>query len=307
MNGPARKLIFVTSPGFSGTTLFSGVLGRHPEVATVGEMTGLIESVDPATYVCSCGERIQTCSFWEEIERQMEARGESFATNNFSLKFFIGKHRATEILLSRSLHNTWLNSLRDSLVSRLDVVKRERSRIARRNLAFIDSLRAVLCKDVVLDVSKDPIRMHYLAQMREIDLYVIHFVRDARGNAYSFSRNRGSTVLAGAKHWVWVHKDVQRISSGLPKGRFLRVRYEDFCRNPATELRKVQDFCGLKLVDMSSSVDPTSMHLVGNSMRTRGMAGIELDEKWRRELSSKDVDSILRVAGRLNRSFGYSN
>ena len=70
VNSPNYVTIETTS--FSGATLLTLLLSAHPEIATVAEMSGLIDSVDPDEYLCSCGKKIKCCNFWQALKVGMQ-------------------------------------------------------------------------------------------------------------------------------------------------------------------------------------------------------------------------------------------
>lgn len=50
----------------------------------------------------------------------------------------------------------------------------------------------------------------------------------------------------------------------------------------------------------------TTHHILnGNDMRLSGVQTISLDESWRRELDGDELAYFEKVAGKMNRRFGY--
>ena len=82
--------VSVQTSAFSGATLLAFLLGAHPEVATVGEMSGLIAREDPETYLCSCGQRIRSCGFWRAVAAEMWDRGHAFDVARFGTDLSLG-------------------------------------------------------------------------------------------------------------------------------------------------------------------------------------------------------------------------
>jgi hypothetical protein len=58
------------------------------------------------------------------------------------------------------------------------------------------------------------------------------------------------------------------------------------------------------VIDDLGSLPPH--HIVGNAARMRSISNIRLDERWKRVLSSDQLDVIQQIAGSLNQSFGYT-
>ena len=79
-------LVLVQTCAYSGATLLAFLLGSHPQIATVGEMNGMLD-VDIDTYLCSCGQRIKDCGFWQSVEIAMRDKGFEFDIADFRTRF----------------------------------------------------------------------------------------------------------------------------------------------------------------------------------------------------------------------------
>ena len=97
--------IFIASLPYSGSTLLAFLLAAHPQIATIGEMTGGIESEDPDEYRCSCGEKIKGCDFWRAVTAKMSAKNFNFDVAHFNTKFELGTHPYIRHLRTGSLRN----------------------------------------------------------------------------------------------------------------------------------------------------------------------------------------------------------
>ena len=53
--------VSIETSSYSGATLLAFLLGAHPQIATIGEMDGLIPRENPDEYFCSCGQLIKRC------------------------------------------------------------------------------------------------------------------------------------------------------------------------------------------------------------------------------------------------------
>ena len=82
-----RRFIFLTSSSFSGSTLLAFALGAHPRIATASALTGRIDSIDSEDYVCSCGNLLAHCSFWNSISIRMRRSHEEFSINDFKTRY----------------------------------------------------------------------------------------------------------------------------------------------------------------------------------------------------------------------------
>src|SRR3954451_132987 len=83
------RVLYVMGHGYSGSTLLTLLLDRDPRIATVGEL-GIAERAKAETtvdeYLCSCGQPIRRCPFWQAVVAGMAARGFDFDPWDASLE-----------------------------------------------------------------------------------------------------------------------------------------------------------------------------------------------------------------------------
>jgi hypothetical protein len=282
-------------------------LGAHPQIATVGEMSGLIVTDDPDRYRCSCGQRITRCEFWQSIEKAMNERGFAFNVSDFGTEFARSGYGLSRSLRYGSSGNRFLDAARDTALVALPSERKERKLLTARNIAFIRSVLQVTGKKVFLDTSKDRQRLTVLHKCSKMDVRAIHLVRDARGVVASRIHRRGD--LGGyiaARDWVKLNRRLEATLSRLPREKATFVRYEDLCRAPGTTLRHLHRFCGVEPGHVPDSFRETPQHIVGNSMRLGPDTVIVLDERWKSELSEIQLRDIERAAGSMQARYGYA-
>ena len=68
------RLVYILAASHSGSTLLAMLLGRHPEVCSVGELKATWIS-QGERYRCSCGKLILECPFWIGVADRMKKRG----------------------------------------------------------------------------------------------------------------------------------------------------------------------------------------------------------------------------------------
>lgn len=299
--------VYLTSSPFSGSTLFSFLVNSHPQMATVGEMTGPIPSSDPATYNCSCGERIRECPFWKRVAERMTTSGFVFDPADFDTRIRLGNGPRSQRLLSGSLGSALLEDLRH-LVITLWPDKHHRLRyLVDRNKALAANILQVAGKTVFFDASKNPMAIRNFHADPDTDLRVIHLVRDVRGVGLSRRKNHSETnwhQSVGA--WIRMNTAIDRQLRRLPADRWMRIRYEDLCREPAVTMNRFFAFCGLEPHDIPRDFSSLEHHIVGNRMRLTNIGEIRLDEGWRRQLTAAEHAVAWRLAGRLHTQYGYA-
>jgi hypothetical protein len=195
--------IYVTGSAFSGSTLLAFLLNSHPDITTVSETGGPMKQIDPVIYPCSCGAMMLECPFFTKLESRINALGSTFSLRDWKMEFELSKHRVLDIPLVRPLQSDFLEAIRDRIVPRLPGYRAAIGEIARRNLAFARAALELTGKTFFADAQKDSIRVKFLQEIEELDLYVIHLVRDARAGTVSFMRNENiADPVKAARKWL---------------------------------------------------------------------------------------------------------
>jgi hypothetical protein len=307
-HGAASAPVFVSieASSYSGATLLAFLLAAHPQISTVGEMNGLIPSEDPETYLCSCGERIKACPFWQAVARAMHMRGFEFDVAHFDTAFMLGGPRAIQYLRMGSFRNKTLDSLRDGIFQAWPAERRQLKALVARNVALVESVLEVTGKRIFVDTSKERLRLNALRRFSTLDIRAIHLVRDVRGVVASrLRRGVGIDAYQAARQWARLHRRLEVTLRVLPEERRLRIRYEDVCRDAQGTLEQLYRFCGVDPAARSANFWEAPHHIVGNPMRLERLSDIRLDERWRSLLTSEQISQIYRVAGPLSRQYGY--
>lgn len=300
-----NSLVYILSPSYSGSTLLTCLLATHREIATVGELKATPLG-NVADYSCSCGVPILACPFWESVGKSMSTRGHAFSAAVIDSHF-----RSSSWLVDRILHaglrGPWFEAIRRAAIWILPPVRRRYRGVLERNLALIDSITEISGGRVFLDGSKDAIRLQYLRGAGFHDVKVLYLLRDGRGAAYSYMRHHDVAMERAAGEWVRAQRECDRAVRTFPAAACLRMRYEDLCREPAGTMDALYLFLRLDPQLGSLAYRAPEHHILGNSTRLRSTSVLRLDERWREGVTPADRAVFERIAGRLNRSYGYGS
>ncbi len=306
------SVIYVTCMGHSGSTILDLVLGSHPEAFSLGEICRLHEDrFNTETQTCVCGAVMHECPLWSEVYRVVEAStGIQYSKIPQQLPLTFGERRRrlplpglTESLLV--LGNRFLFNV-GRLVS---PCARRYDRVACSLPVFYKAIHDVTGARVLVDSSKDAARLKLLHLYSTDRLKWIHLVRDGRAVAASyFRRNPQMTMEQAARGWLRRNKYIKTMMRTMPKSGGYFLRYEDFCGDPERFMQEICQFVGLDYrPEMLEFREEPKHNVRGNPMRFRhGEAKIVLDERWRAELSEEHLAVFDRIAGRMNRAYGYS-
>jgi hypothetical protein len=308
-------VLYIAGWGRSGSTIMGNILGQLPGFAHVGEISnvwtrGVLENTP-----CGCGTPFGECATWSRVfGRAFGGVDVEHARRMMALSL---QQPNNKTLLLRAAVGRGL-SLDDG-----DIGAREYRDNLRR---LYGSIVTEMDADVIVDSSKVPSYAVALASLPNVDLRVVHLVRDPRATSYSWSRHidrsdagrpltmeRLDTWESAARWCSW--NATTELLPRLLARPTVRVSYEAFVRDPKATLSTV-----LELVADVSPVDPGALpftsdrevalapthNVWGNHRRRRaGRVLIESDEEWKANLSFFERAMVTTLTYPLARRYGY--
>ncbi len=300
---------FILAHSFSGSTLLSFLLDAHPEIATVGEMF-IAPSHNTDGYPCSCGEPIERCAFWRRVSEKMAAHGVPFDVRSADSSLTAAAYGplGSRVVWAEP-RGPFLEGIRRAALALLPGVRRELDRRIAVNRHLAEVVLDLRNACVFVDATKRPGRALLLRRDPQLDLQVIHLVRDGRAVARSAIRNLGRTVEDGARSWAASVRRSEELRRCFPPARWRTGRHEDRCRDARGTLARIFDF--LEVSPQPEMGDFREFqagdhHIIGNRMRLSRTSEIRLDERWRTELTPDQLRTIERIAGPELARYGYA-
>lgn len=301
-------IVYIASAARSGSTILDIVLGNHPRIESVGELKEFERLRWAQNDYCSCRSRAHDCPYWSPIHEQWTARLEESDLSSYTaqLGFFLRLKR----------WRRWA-----STAAAADSTFR---RFQAQTLALYRTIQEVSGKDIIVDSSKGPGIAYFLSTLPEIKLSVVHLVRDGRAVAWSSMQAFKKDERAGVERDLhakpaWKTALRWRVTNSLTewavkKGdavRSIRLRYEDFTADPATELARVgtfldEDFSSL-VAKAAAGEEMEIGHKIGGSrIRMQGRIRLKAaDDVWRRSMPAASRFQVRLVAGRQLAKYGY--
>jgi hypothetical protein len=300
------RVLFIGGLGRSGTTLLERVLGELPGARPLGEVVHLWARDIRDGERCGCGVPFADCEFWTAVGARA--------------------------------FNGWSNVDLDQVLALQDAIERTRyipqlatGRIDAREYAdFYARVYAAAAEvsgaSVMIDSSKHAALAYCLRQSPDIDLRVVHVVRDSRGVAYSWTKTVARPESAtgdemtrytpGRSALLW---NAHNCAFSLLRRRGVpvrRIRYEELLANPRGTVLGLASFAGITDPDLSfieRKSDGTDVaHLdrchsaAGNPMRfTVGAVPLRTDDAWRRSLAPRQRRLVGALTAPLLGAYGY--
>lgn len=297
---------------FHGATLLSLLLNNHSRISALGD-TNPTREFDQG---CPCGKHVSTCSFWQEVAARTRAgrfvklhtmlpllpwpladyRLEGRAVPVSPLPAFNRlAGRGAAAVLDAVLPLLWRRS-GDSVADYVDTWRR-----------FYGAVRDLQGTSIVVDGSKSSRKAALLARELEgeMDVRVIHLVRDPRGFVNSWWRNNArEDPRALAWRWADVHGRATRLEACVP---YKRVLYNELATQPERVTAELLEFLGVEPEPLVGPPRyPHKHHLIGNNMLVSFDGQVRLDERWKSELTPVEQRTVLRCAGGLAERYGYA-
>ena len=306
---PRPRVLVVVGSGRSGSTLLEAALGDVPGVEALGEVVHLPERALRDDELCACGRPFSGCPFWVGVGKSAyDGWDRVDAGELIDLRHELVRTRHLPRLLTGS-PTSGGRLRRDELVERLGALYR----------AAADESGARL----LVDSSKMPAWAALVAHA-DVDLHLLHVVRDPRGVAYSLGKEVPRPEAGGADlmhrtspaesalWWSAFELAASALRVRLP-GRVTTVRYEDFVVDPRGTVRTVVEATGLAVRDADLAhvtrdgvVLGTHHQVAGNPVRfTTGPVPIRPDQAWRRTLPARDRRTVELLTTGVRRLRGY--
>ena len=112
-------------------------------------------------------------------------------------------------------------------------------------------------------------------------------------------------MTQAAYAWRRCNDAAEHVLRDLRPSQWVEVRYEEYCRDPYATLSRLFEFLAVERQGSLNNFRAVEQHVVGNGMRLDATSQIQLDERWRTELKDGDLRAFDRIAGEMNRRYGY--
>jgi hypothetical protein len=301
------KVVYIMGAGRSGSTVLDVVLSNHAAIEGIGELMRLTGHGIADNEYCACGARESDCPFWSEVIQRWQDDAGLGGIHEYS-----ALQDKVERLLAQAAPGRARQHHSDDL-----------ARYAHQTCALFEAIGSVSRKDIIVDSSKNRARALALANVKGLDVYLIHLVRDVRGVVWSlkkhFARNEKAgipseiqslPVWRASAQWCYVNLESEWVRRQVPPERSMRLRYEDFVSDPGATLIRIGRFIETDLTQLADAVADGALlrvnhTIAGNRLRMKGAIKLSLDQEWTCKLEKKEKRIVNTIAGALMYRYGY--
>ncbi len=283
-NNKKIPVIMIVGDGHSGSTLLDLILDSHSKIVGVGELSHYSKYLNSKKGVCSCGSRIVDCSFWQDV------------FDGIDYSKFQRFYRPTVQFLLNIKKDFYIGSSKKiiNILENIRIMEKVYSRI------LIYSK-----KKIIVDSSKSFDRAEALIHhSNNLDILLVHLVRDGRGVTYSNIRI-GRSPIFFIKKWGLVNLKIEIIKKRNNNIKKIFILYEDFVENPKIVLEYILNQVDLHFEDGMLNFRDKVHHQPSGNLNLRittknKSSRIEKDKKWEKEMSIKDKIVFNFLFGWLN-------
>lgn len=313
MAEPPVRVLYVGGMPRSGSTLLDLMLGQLPGHCDVGELFYLWSGGADRDEICACERPFSECPFWSDV-------GEVAFGGWDQVDVADVLHMQEEVDAT-----TWLPLI---LSPRQPAIFRRRlDAYTEIMVRLYRAIAEVSGSSTVVDSTKRPSLAYILERSSDVDLRLVHVVRDPRAVVHAWTKKvrvpEGSAPRSHLKQrspvqitrrWLTVNAMIAGLERrGVPR---VVIRYEDLVTDARAQLERVLalgDDAVADADDPLSFIDGTHLQLApshtvaGGRIRfKRGAIDLRLDEAWRDDMD----DGLRRTVGVLTaplaRGYGYT-
>lgn len=219
------NIVYIAGESRSGSTLITRILGQIDGVLNVGELLQYVtrNEMRNRNIVCGCGENYDKCSFWREVVPGGELPNFSFQAPPLRLRNWYELRR--------------LIGSDDSQVGRI--------------VSGIEGLLQTISQNTesvtIVDSSKSPLVGLLLSASQNIEMHVLHLVRDIGGVVESMGRKKGYLSrhprYETAASWIVNNSLASRLDGVCSS--YQLIRYEDFVGAPRAVIEQILATIGI--------------------------------------------------------------
>jgi hypothetical protein len=257
-----HRVIYITSLGHSGSTLLSLVLGKHSCFVGFGAIADILvdNELDQRRQrgsICTCGSRIDECSFWRKVGSKLEASIE--------------------------------HDIKAQYQKVLETVEHEFG----ENYIAVDSSKGISPLKILHDTPNMNIKVLYM--IKDVRSYTVSMIDNAKNghtqrkrakNARNLMRLPNFARLSFYYFVLWYVKN-RRIQLFLRKHNieYFQLGYEELCLYPNLMIEKICNFLGEEPEPSLLSClpfDNSRNHIMGGNRMRRQSAKQKLsyDNRW---------------------------
>jgi hypothetical protein len=302
------KVLYVVGLGRSGSTILSNSLGQSGGYFSAGELNFIWRHNVLENRLCGCGRPFRECPVWTRV--MDEAYG---GTDGVDPREMMRLQASG----ARTRHIPLMLAPRGERI-----LKERLEKLLINYRRLYEAIGSVTGSRVIVDSSKEPAHGYAMSLVPDLDLYVLHLIRDPRAAAYSWLKKKPQPDSEEIEHmvrfsptkssalWDAWNASAEALWRRTPD-KYLRLRYEDFVTDPRASLERILDLLDERGVKPPLASDReiklgVSHTVSGNPNRFEtGAVELRPDREWISKMNPRDRILVTALTLPLLRRYGY--
>jgi hypothetical protein len=288
------------------------MLGQVHGLRSIGEVVHIWDRAVRANQLCGCGLPFRECPFWSEVGERAFGGWDALDVNALlALQRSVDRNRYIPFMVAPGLAPRYARRMRRYV----EVLRR-----------LYRAIEQVGEPAVIVDSTKHASYAYLLRRVPELDLHVVHLIRDARGVAYSWTKEVLKPEVVDREEFMpryhptrmaarWVSYNLLFHLLRLLGIPTTRLRYERLVASPEPTMGRI-------LADAAVGASPDALGFIegdavvlepthtvaGNPMRFRqGRVELRRDDRWRDELDPTSQRTVRWLTWPMLRAYGYAS
>ena len=266
------NVLYIAGLGHSGSTILDLLIGTSDKCIPLGELEflpdfvvkrNLPKNIKHVSVNCLCKKPVKQCNFWKPVLKNVDIN--ELYPYQSSLW--------DKIRLGLSIYLPFLRKKTENYTDELLIYE-----IMKQAKKTNSKVR------YILDSSKDFRRLVYLHSLNNVNLYVIHLIRDGRGVINS-NEKLGRPGLSALIQWLIVNILISRfLKKDVKKENYITLSYDLFAQYPREYVKILNSKFKLdiSLRDYVERVNSKEYHHIdGNPASRRKFTNIRYDQSWK--------------------------
>ena len=277
-----RRIVYISSLPYSGSTLLGILLSSHPRLVGLGEIQGVINKGINIQRICTCGASAGKCPIWGNVVRELSTHPDM----------------PTELVYQYLFDNVESTYSKDHLL-----VDSSKHRKALKNILKFNHVDAAVIY-LIKDVRNWVCSCQEKADRRELERYAnLDRRRGLARRCSIYSRIR--------RTWRWYAENkamLEHLKRIDPD--FIQIGYEELCFSTTNILADVTNFLNIEpFANGTHFTNPKTHILRGNKMRfdRSRNSSIQYDNQWYFSPATQLITQLIPFVMQWNNRNVYSH
>ena len=312
----SEKTLYICSVAHSGSTIIELLLGGHPDIASLGEVSSLAHDI-LLNQPCTCGKPLTHCSAWKPIFSTIQEKsGIDFEEKPYSFRLGATLKSVQKDSFQKNHWNNIVNHYHrgleyiyfKSFLAKILPLPSHSSSEVENTLTLYDIARKHRGKKIIVDSSKRYLKALELYKKAPNMIRILFLVRDGRSVFASHLKRQWPRHVAYLAWKNFYSRALPLMKQYVAPKHLYIMQFEKFLQQPDYHIKKICELVDIDTphLDKLLTFDRKNLHSTGGNLaRFEKKLKLRQDEGWRTHLTKDEIHYFNKKSGNLNKVLGY--